>query len=29
MMDDLGRNYLDTGHYKEGIELYQGSDEAR
>jgi len=23
MMDDLGQNYLDTGHYKEGIELYQ------
>lgn len=22
MMDDLGQNYLDTGHYKEGIELY-------
>jgi TolA-binding protein len=23
MMDDLGQNYLDTGHYREGIELYQ------
>jgi hypothetical protein len=23
MMDDLGHNYLDTGHYKEGIALYQ------
>jgi len=23
MMDDLGQNYLDTGHYKEGIELYR------
>lgn len=23
MMDDLGQNYLDTGHYKEGIELYE------
>ncbi len=23
MLDDLGQNYLDTGHYKEGIELYQ------
>jgi hypothetical protein len=23
LMDDLGQNYLDTGHYKEGIELYQ------
>ncbi|MBK8251494.1 MAG: hypothetical protein IPK82_02355 [Polyangiaceae bacterium] len=23
MMDELGQNYLDTGHYKEGIELYQ------
>jgi tetratricopeptide (TPR) repeat protein len=22
MMDDLGQNYLDTGHYKEGIDLY-------
>ncbi|MBK8257016.1 MAG: tetratricopeptide repeat protein [Polyangiaceae bacterium] len=22
-MDDLGHAYLDTGHYKEGIELYQ------
>jgi TolA-binding protein len=22
MLDDLGQNYLDTGHYKEGIELY-------
>jgi TolA-binding protein len=23
MMDDLGQNYLDTGHYAEGIVLYQ------
>ena len=23
MMDDLGQNYLDTGHYPEGIALYQ------
>ena len=23
MMDDLGQNYLDTGHYEEGIALYQ------
>ena len=23
MMDDLGQNYLDTGHYQEGIALYQ------
>ena len=23
LMDDLGQNYLDTGHYREGIELYQ------
>lgn len=23
MLDDLGQNYLDTGHYKEGIELYR------
>jgi hypothetical protein len=23
MMDDLGQNYLDTGHYNEGIALYQ------
>jgi TolA-binding protein len=23
MMDDLGQNYLDTGHYPEGIVLYQ------
>ncbi|MDI1482159.1 hypothetical protein [Polyangium sp. y55x31] len=23
MLDDLGQNYLDTGHYKEGIELYK------
>ncbi len=23
MMDDLGRAYLDSGHYKDGIELYQ------
>ena len=23
MLDDLGQNYLDTGHYKEGIDLYQ------
>lgn len=23
MMDDLGQNYLDTGHYVEGIALYQ------
>lgn len=22
MMDDLGMNYLDTGHYREGIDLY-------
>jgi TolA-binding protein len=22
MMDDLGQNYLDTGHYQQGIELY-------
>ena len=22
MMDDLGQNYLDTGHYKEAIDLY-------
>ncbi len=23
MLDELGQNYLDTGHYKEGIELYR------
>src|SRR5262249_25876713 len=23
LMDDLGQNYLDTGHYPEGIALYQ------
>ncbi len=23
MLDDLGQNYLDTGHYVEGIALYQ------
>lgn len=23
MMDDLGNNYLDTGHYPEGIQLYK------
>ena len=23
LMDDLGQNYLDTGHYQEGIALYQ------
>ena len=35
MMDDLGQNYLDTGHYPEAIALYKdlmvrdsGSDES-
>ena len=23
MMDDLGQNYLDTGHYPEAITLYK------
>ena len=29
MMDDLGQNYLDTGHYPEAISLYQDLDGPR